>query len=65
MARKRFKAGSTFTKRVTRGKNKGKRTTFKVARGGKPYPIRRSGKKIRKRSHRRSHRRRHGRKRRR
>ena len=40
MARKRRKPGSTFTKTITRGPNKGDRVTFKVARGGKPYPKR-------------------------
>jgi len=39
MARKKFKPGSTFTKKVTRGPNKGDTTRFKVAPGGKPYPI--------------------------
>ena len=36
--RKKHKPGSTFTKKVTRGTNKGDTTNFKVARGGKPYP---------------------------
>ena len=34
------KPGSTFTKMITRGPNKGDRVTFKVAPGGNPYPIR-------------------------
>lgn len=34
------KAGSTFTKKITRGPNKGDTTTFKVAKGGKPFPTR-------------------------
>lgn len=34
------KVGSTFTKTITRGPNKGDKVTFRVAPGGKPYPIR-------------------------
>lgn len=37
--RSRRRPGSTFTKRVTRGPNKGDLTRFKVARGGKPFPV--------------------------
>ena len=40
MARKKMKAGSTFTKKITRGKNKGDIVKFKVAKGGKPFPTR-------------------------
>ena len=40
MARKAHKPGSTFTKTVTRGKNKGDRVSFQVAKGGKPFPTR-------------------------
>lgn len=40
MARKRLKPGSTFTKIITRGPNKGDRVQFKVAAGGKPFPVR-------------------------
>lgn len=29
----------TFTKKITRGPNKGDTTKFRVAPGGKPYPI--------------------------
>ena len=36
----RRKAGSRFTKTITRGKNKGDRVQFKVAAGGKPFPVR-------------------------
>ena len=32
--------GTKFTKNITRGANKGDNVTFKVAPGGKPYPIR-------------------------
>jgi hypothetical protein len=32
------KPGSTFTKKVTRGKNRGDTVTFKTAAGGKPFP---------------------------
>ena len=39
MAKARRK-GSTFTKKITRGPNKGDTTQFKVAKGGKPFPIR-------------------------
>ncbi len=38
MARKKLRAGSGFTKKVTRGPNKGDTVRFKVAKGGKPYP---------------------------
>jgi len=34
------KPGSTFTKKLTQGPNKGDTVTFRVARGGKPYPVR-------------------------
>ena len=34
------KPGSTFTKTITRGPNKGDRVQFRVAAGGKPFPIR-------------------------
>jgi hypothetical protein len=40
MARKRLKPGSTFTKVITRGPNKGDTIQFKVAAGGKPFPVR-------------------------
>jgi len=40
MARKTFKPKSTFTKKITRGPNKGDRVAFKVASGGKPFPTR-------------------------
>ena len=30
----------TFTKTITKGKNKGDLVKFKVAPGGKPYPVR-------------------------
>lgn len=40
MARKLKKPGSTFTKTITRGPNKGDRVSFKVAKGGKPFPTR-------------------------
>ena len=40
MARKKLKPGSTFTKKITRGPNKGDTVRFKVAKGGKPFPIR-------------------------
>lgn len=32
------KPGTTFTKNITRGPNKGDNVTFKVAPGGKPFP---------------------------
>ena len=32
------KAGTKFTKKVTRGVNKGDTVKFKVAKGGKPFP---------------------------
>lgn len=35
-----MKVGSTFTKTIERGPNKGDRVQFKVAPSGKPYPIR-------------------------
>lgn len=34
------KVGSTFTKTISRGPNKGDRVAFKVAPSGKPYPTR-------------------------
>ena len=34
------KPGTTFTKKVSRGPNKGDTVAFKVAPGGKPYPTR-------------------------
>jgi hypothetical protein len=34
------KPGSTFTKTITRGPNKGDRVTFGVGPSGKPYPKR-------------------------
>jgi len=34
------KVGSTFTKTISRGANKGDRVRFKVAPSGKPYPTR-------------------------
>ncbi len=34
------KPGSTFTKTITRGPNKGDRVQFRIAAGGKPFPIR-------------------------
>lgn len=37
---KNRKAGSTFTKTITRGKNKGDKVSFKIAKGGKPFPTR-------------------------
>ena len=40
MGRKRMSPGSTFKKTITRGPNKGDVVTFKVAPGGKPYPVR-------------------------
>jgi len=39
MAKKR-KVGSTFTKRIERGPNKGDLVKFKVGPSGKPYPQR-------------------------
>jgi len=39
-AGKRRKVGSTFTKTITRGPNKGDRVVFQVAPSGKPFPIR-------------------------
>lgn len=38
--RKLQKPGKTFTKKVTRGPNKGDTVSFKIARGGKPFPTR-------------------------
>lgn len=38
--RKLKKPGSTFTKVITRGPNKGDKVSFKVAKGGKPFPTR-------------------------
>lgn len=40
MARASHKPGSTFTKTVTRGPNKGDRVAFKVGPSGKPFPTR-------------------------
>lgn len=40
MANKKLKPGSTFTKKITRGPNKGDTVKFKVAKGGKPFPTR-------------------------
>lgn len=40
MAGKTLKPGSTFTKIITRGPNKGDKVSFKVAPGGKPFPTR-------------------------
>lgn len=37
---KRRKVGSTFTKIIEQGPNKGDRVQFKVAPSGKPFPIR-------------------------
>ena len=34
------KVGSTFTKTITRGANKGDKVKFKVAPSGKPFPSR-------------------------
>ncbi len=34
------KPGSRFTKKITRGKNKGDTVSFKVGPSGKPYPSR-------------------------
>ncbi len=34
------KVGSTFTKRISQGPNKGDTVRFKVAPSGKPYPVR-------------------------
>lgn len=34
------KVGSKFTKTISRGPNKGDRVQFKVASGGKPFPVR-------------------------
>ena len=40
MARGLHKPGTTFTKRITRGPNKGDTVRFRVGPSGKPYPIR-------------------------
>ncbi len=40
MGRRKFKPGTSFTKTITRGPNKGDRVTFKVGPSGKPYPKR-------------------------
>ena len=40
MAEVQHTPGTTFTKTITRGPNKGDRVVFKVAPGGHPYPIR-------------------------
>ena len=40
------KAGTIIRKTLTTGPNKGKSVVFKVASGGKVYPIRRGGKKV-------------------
>lgn len=40
MARKLRKPGSSFTKVVTQGPNKGDKVAFKVGPSGKPYPTR-------------------------
>ena len=37
---RRNKPGSTFTKTIERGPNKGDRVQFRVAKGGKPFAIR-------------------------
>ena len=34
------KTGATFTKKISRGPNKGDTVRFKVAPSGKPYPVR-------------------------
>ena len=39
-AGKARKVGSTFTKTISRGPNKGDRVKFKVAPSGKPFPQR-------------------------
>ena len=38
--RKLFKPGATFTKRITRGTNKGDLVQFKVGPSGKQFPVR-------------------------
>lgn len=38
MTHPKKKPGSTFTKKITQGPNKGDTVAFKVAKGGKPYP---------------------------
>ncbi len=43
---KGHKAGSTISKTLTKGPNKGQSVVFKVASGGKVYPVRRDGKKV-------------------
>lgn len=40
MPRTMRKPGSTFTKTVTQGPNKGDRVAFKVGPSGKPFPTR-------------------------
>jgi len=42
MARKvkKLRPGSTFTKSIEQGPNKGDVVQFKVAAGGKPFPVR-------------------------
>jgi hypothetical protein len=40
MAKKTRKKGSLFTKKITQRDNKGDTVQFKVAPGGKPYPVR-------------------------
>ena len=40
MAHPKMRAGKTFTKKVTKGPNKGDTVSFRVAKGGKPYPTR-------------------------
>ena len=40
MAKSPGKPGSTFTKTITKGPNKGDNVSFKVAKGGKPFPTR-------------------------
>ena len=36
---RRRKVGSTFTKKITRGANKGDTVRFQVAPSGKPFPV--------------------------
>ena len=43
---KGHKPGSTISKTLTQGPNEGKSVTFKVASGGKVYPVKRGGKKV-------------------
>lgn len=40
MPRTMRKPGSTFTKTISQGPNKGDRVAFKVGPSGKPYPTR-------------------------